>query len=77
MWTGQSVLWINTSKQEHTVTARAAAAPEQDGKKPMFDSGPIKPGGMFSYKFNKAGTYTYGCSLDKTMTGAVVVKERK
>ncbi|HEX7901806.1 MAG TPA: plastocyanin/azurin family copper-binding protein [Planctomycetota bacterium] len=77
---GQSVIWMNTSKHEHTVTARAAAAPDQDEKdkaKPMFDSGPIKPGASFSYKFDKAGTYTYACTIDKTMTGVVVVKERK
>ena len=77
---GQSVIWMNTSKHEHTVTARAAAAPEQDEKdksKPAFDSGPIKPGMTFSFNFDKAGTYPYACSIDKTMTGVVVVRERK
>ena len=77
---GQTVIWMNTGKHEHTVTARAAAAPDQDEKdqaKPMFDSGPIKPGSSFSYKFAKAGSYAYGCTIDKGMTGVVLVKERK
>ena len=76
---GQSVIWMNTSKHDHTVTARAPAAPEQDKdkSKPAFDSGPIKPGASFTYKFEKPGTYAYGCSIDKTMTGVVTVKERK
>lgn len=75
---GQSVIWMNTSKHDHTVTARAPAAPGQDEKdKPVFDSGPIKPGASFAYKFEKPGTYAYGCSIDKTMTGVVTVKERK
>src|SRR5688572_10662712 len=60
VWAGQTVIWTNTGKHEHMVTARAAAAPDQDEKdqsKPMFDSGPIKPGSAFSFKFAKAGTY--------------------
>jgi len=77
---GQSVIWMNMSKHDHTVTARAPAAPEQDEKdksKPVFDSGPIKPGATFAYKFEKPGTYAYACSIDKTMTGVVIVNERK
>ena len=78
---GQSVIWMNNATKEHTVTARAAAAPEQDDEKDKskaaFDSGPIKPGGSFSFKFEKPGTYPYACSIHKTMTGSVVVKERK
>ena len=77
---GQSVIWMNNSQNDHTVTARAAAAPGQDEKdkaKPVFDSGPIKPGAAFEYKFTKAGTYQYGCSIDKMMTGTVVVKDPK
>lgn len=73
---GSKVIWMNVSKHEHTVTARAAAEP-QDEKKTMFDSGPIKPGMSFEYKFDKPGTYSYGCSIDKTLTGVVVVTERK
>jgi plastocyanin len=76
---GSKVIWMNVSKHEHTVTARAAAEPqdEKDKSKPMFDSGPIKPGMSFEYKFDKPGTYSYGCSIDKTLTGVVVVTERK
>ena len=80
VWAGQTVIWMNNDKKEHTVTARAPAAPDQDEKeqgKPMFDSGPIKPGGSFSHKFDKAGTYAYVCTLHKGMSGTVVVKERK
>lgn len=71
---GHKVTWTNATKSEHSVTARAKATPEQD--KPLFDSGPIKAGGTFEYTFTQAGTYEYGCTMDKTMTGTVVVKAK-
>jgi plastocyanin len=40
----------------------------------VFDSGLIKPGGTFSFKFTTAGTYDYYCTLHPEMAGQVVVK---
>lgn len=78
---GQTVIWMNNTKNEHSVTARVEAAADQDKdknkeSKPLFDSGPIKPGATFEHKFSKAGTYEYACSMDKSMVGRVVVKAK-
>jgi len=75
---GQKVMWENSSLKEHTVTARdkvPGVAGQED--KPLFDSGPIKPGGSWARSFSKEGTYEYGCRMDKTMTGTIVVKAIK
>ncbi|HXX95330.1 MAG TPA: plastocyanin/azurin family copper-binding protein [Planctomycetota bacterium] len=74
---GQKVVWVNASSKEHTVTARGkapGAAGLQEKDKPFFDSGPIKPAASWSTSFDKEGTYEYGCTKDKAMTGMVVVK---
>lgn len=72
---GQKVVWKNAGTLEHTVTARdRAAAPDQDEKKPIFDSGPIKPGASWERVFDKEGTYAYSCRMDPKMTGTVIVK---
>jgi len=73
---GHKVVWVNTSQKEHSVTAVVKAAPDQDKDKPLFDSGPIKAGATFEYTFSKAGTYNYGCTMDKAMTGTVTVKAK-
>lgn len=70
---GQKVLWTNTTDQDHTVTSNEKA-PGDAQDKPMFDSGPIKPGATWEYAFDKAGSYGYHCSKEKTMTGMVMVK---
>lgn len=61
---GTKVTWRNDDSAQHTVTA--------DGG--LFSSRPIDGGGTFSYTFDKAGTYTYHCSIHRAMVGQVVVK---
>jgi quinohemoprotein ethanol dehydrogenase len=65
---GTTVTWTNTGEIEHTVTEAAA-----DKKKPLFDSGLLKPGQSFSYTFDKPGTYDYYCEPHPFMRGIVVV----
>ena len=77
---GQKVVWENATLKEHTVTARGKAPgePGQEEKdKPLFDSGPIKPGANWEHAFTKEGTYEYACRMDKTMAGTIVVKPAK
>jgi plastocyanin len=78
---GQKVVWKNATEKEHTVTAKGKPAGEgQDEKekdKPLFDSGPIKPGTSWEHTFTKEGTYSYYCTMEKNMTGTVVVKSAK
>ena len=62
---GTTVTWVNHDSVTHSVT-------EDNG---LFDSGPILPGGSFSYTFTQAGTYQYACSYHPWMTGTIVVKQ--
>lgn len=62
---GTTVTWTNFGIAPHTVTDRAGG----------FDSGIVAKGGTFSRKFEKAGTYTYFCTLHPQMEGKVVVAE--
>jgi len=71
---GQTVVWKNTTQKEHTVTADEKKPGEAADDKPIFDSGPLKPGAVFQHTFDKAGTYGYHCSNHKDMKGSVVVK---
>jgi plastocyanin len=61
---GQTVTWSNPSKLTHTVTGSG------------FDSGNVGPGGSWSRKFTKAGTYTYVCTPHAAagMRGTVIVQ---
>ena len=61
---GDRVSWSNNDARDHTVTAANRA----------FSSGNIKPEGGFSFRFTKAGTYKYSCSLHPRMKGTVVVQ---
>lgn len=46
-----TVTWTNKDSVPHSIA-------EYDG---LFKSGEIQPGGIFSYKFDKKGTYIYRC----------------
>ena len=61
---GTTLTWVNHDSSTHSVT-------EDNG---LFDSGPIPPGGSFSYTFTQAGTYQYACSYHPWMTGTIVVQ---
>lgn len=60
---GDTVTWTNNDSTTHTITG--------DGG---LNSGDVAPGSTYSKTFDKAGTYSYHCSIHKTMTGTVVVQ---
>lgn len=60
---GTTVTWTNRDDIPHTVVSA-------DG---LFKSKARDTDETFSYKFEKAGTYRYFCSLHPKMTGQVVV----
>lgn len=55
---GAKVTWVNKDNVTHTVTSGKGPDPDP---KPLLDSGFMDPGGVYSYTFKKAGTYTYLC----------------
>lgn len=61
---GTTVTWTNRDDIPHTVVST-------DG---VFKSKVRDTDERFSYTFDKAGTYTYYCSIHPKMTGQVVVK---
>jgi amicyanin len=61
---GAMVVWVNDDVAEHTVTF--------DGTEP--GSPTISPGGTFSHRFDRPGTYPYHCTPHPFMKGVVVVK---
>lgn len=60
---GMEVVWENQDGVTHTVTS-------DDG---LFDSGDLGGGETFSYTFDEAGTYEYGCTIHTSMEGEVEV----
>ena len=63
---GTTVTWTNRDFDVHTVTA--------DDTPPTFKSAGLDTDDTFSFTFNKAGTYTYHCSLHPHMTGKIFVQ---
>ena len=61
---GDSVTWTNQDGTTHTV----------NGDNGEFTSGNIASGATFTFKFDKAGTYSYHCSIHPTMKATVVVQ---
>ena len=61
---GATVTWTNHDDIPHTVVST-------DG---LFNSKVKDTDEKFSYTFNKAGTYSYFCSVHPKMTGQVVVR---
>jgi plastocyanin len=61
---GESVTWTNQDGATHTVTADNAE----------FKSSDLASGATFTFKFDKAGTYAYHCSIHSSMKGTVVVQ---
>lgn len=60
---GTTVTWTNVDEEPHTVTAAG-----------VFTSRGLDNAETFSYRFTRAGQYTYFCALHPRMTGTVVVK---
>ena len=61
---GESVTWTTQDGTTHTVTADNAE----------FNSSNIASGATFTFKFDKAGSYPYHCSIHASMKGTVVVQ---
>lgn len=61
---GTEVTWINRDDIPHTIVST-------DG---VFKSKVRDTDEKFSYKFTKAGTYSYYCSIHPKMTGKIVVQ---
>lgn len=61
---GTTVKWKNLDGEPHTVRA-------VDGS---FASGALDQDDSFTFKFEKAGTYKYACSIHPRMVGTIVVK---
>lgn len=60
---GDRVTWTNADIVPHTVTA-------SDGS---FDSGPLPPGGRWSWTARSRGTVPYGCTYHPSMVGTLVI----
>jgi plastocyanin len=63
---GTTVTWVNRDDIPHTVVS------SDDPK--VFKSKVLDTDEKFSFKFEKAGTYSYFCSIHPKMTGKVVVQ---
>ena len=61
---GDSVLWKHDDVAAHDGVS-------VDG---LFKSPVLEKGGSFSFKFEKAGTYEYYCSIHPSMKGTIVVQ---
>lgn len=76
-----TVTWINKDTEVHTVTSGVGAGLEsllnnkQGKKNGIFDSGLFKSGGNWTHRFEKAGVFTYFCTVHPWMEGTVVVKK--
>ncbi len=78
---GQTVVWKNSSREVHTVTADPGQATNrQDVELPkgaqMFDSGFLNPSQTYEHTFRTPGTYRYVCTLHEVqrMIGQIIVK---
>ncbi len=58
-----TVTWVNKDDIPHTVVAKDGA----------FKSRALDTDQQFSFKFDKAGTYPYYCSVHPKMVGKIVV----
>jgi len=78
---GQTVVWKNSSREVHTVTADPSQATNpEDVELPhgaqRFDSGFLNPTQNYEHTFSKPGTYRYVCTLHEVqrMIGQIIVK---
>ena len=75
-----TVKWINNDTESHTVTSGIGGGiigttTTTKGKpNGLFNSGILKPGDSWSFKFNKSGTFNYFCTIHPWMEGIVNVK---
>jgi plastocyanin len=61
---GTTVTWVNLDDEPHTIFSDAG----------LFRSSALDTQESFSFKFEKAGTYHYLCTIHPRMLGTVVVE---
>jgi len=61
---GSTVTWTNMDEEPHTVVSSSG----------LFRSNGLDTKDSFSFKFDKAGTYTFVCSIHPQMVGKIVVQ---
>jgi plastocyanin len=61
---GTTVTWVNLDDEPHTVLSDAG----------LFRSSALDTQERFSFKFEKAGTYHYLCTIHPRMLGTVIVE---
>ncbi len=64
--------WANPTSLPHTVTHDGCTAGAC-----AFDSGPVRPGDIFTLPGLPPGRYSYHCSLHPVMRGVLVVQDRR
>lgn len=69
IFVGGEIIWKNNDSSTHTVTSGNII----EGPDRIFDSGLIKSGETFSFKFEKSGKYSYFCMIHPWATGSVIV----
>ena len=62
--TGTTVTWKNLDGEPHTVTSTGG----------LFRSGALDQNDSFKFKFDKAGTFKYLCSIHPKMQAVIIVK---
>lgn len=63
---GDTVIWKNVGKNNHTVRNSTGV---------LWDSGNLVPGATFKRTFTASGRYGYYCAVHQDMTGTVIVGE--
>ena len=61
---GSTVTWTNRDDEPHTVVSEGG----------LFRSAALDTNESFSFRFEKAGTYRYTCSIHPRMVGTIVVR---
>jgi plastocyanin len=61
---GSTVTWTNLDEEPHTVFSDTG----------LFRSSALDTKDIFSYKFDKPGTYHYLCTIHPRMMGTIVVE---
>ena len=69
IFVGGEIIWKNNDNSAHTVTSGNII----EGPEGIFDSGLIKSGETFSFRFEKPGNYSYFCMIHPWATGSVKV----
>ena len=69
IFVGGEIIWKNNDDSSHTVTSGNII----EGPDGIFDSGLIKSGQTFSFRFEKSGNYSYFCMIHPWATGSVNV----